>query len=803
MKISYRWLLDFLDTTATPQELSQMLTGCGLEVEDLSPWHSIPGGLEGVVIGNVQSVVKHPNADKLRVCQVDLGGGTVKQIVCGAPNVAEGQKVLVATVGTTVHPSKGEPFTIQKAKIRGEVSEGMICAEDELSLGESHDGILVLPSDYETGKPAADYFPVYSDYLLEIGLTANRGDAASHYGVARDLIALGIPARKPELPSLPNKPNGGIEVHIEEGSGCLRYSGLMLKGVQVKPSPAWLQNRLRCIGLSPINNIVDATNYILHTWGQPLHAFDAKQIASNKVIVRTAREGEKVVLLDGQERTLKGFECLITDPDKVLALAGVFGGQHSGIQSDTTEIFLESAWFDSATVRKAAKAHGLNTDASFRFERGTDPHFTMKALHYAAALMIDIAGGEVEYAATDVFPNPPVEKHILFSPSRSNQLIGMEISFAEQKEILERLEIKVEESADHWNLTVPAYRVDVTRPADVTEEILRIYGLNKIPMGTSIKSAMTFSDDEFSLTTRSRIADYLSDRGFFEIMTNSLTRSASQKHAAPESHIGLLNPLSQELDVMRPDMLHSMLEAAQYNVNRKNLDLQLFELGKIYAHNPEQKGLTSYQEQRRLVIGLTGKKEPEGWNNTKTESGYFTLKGILEQLMNLCGITKYQMVSEDHAAFGLCTKLMVNKKEAGRFGQINTKLASEYDLSKPFWYADIDLDMITQAASTGKFRMQPVSVFPAVRRDLALVLDEPVTYAQLEQIALKTAPGVIAKMGVFDVYRGDKIPAGKKSYAVSFVLQDTTKTLTDVEIDAVMSKLVNKFSEQAGATLRS
>ncbi|OYU95379.1 MAG: phenylalanine--tRNA ligase subunit beta [Bacteroidetes bacterium B1(2017)] len=803
MKISYEWLKDFIDTTAKAEEIGALLTGCGLEVEDITPYNSIPGGLEGILIGEVLSAEKHPNADKLRVCQVNLGS-VQKQIVCGAPNVAAGQKVLVATVGCTVHPSKGEPFTINKAKIRGEVSEGMICAEDELSLGESHDGILVLPDTYEVGKPASDYFPVYQDQILEIGLTANRGDATSHYGVARDLYALGVKKRRTVLPRLIlGQAENPYVVTLQKDSGCLRYSGLEINNISVKPSPEWLQNRLKAIGLSPINNIVDATNYIMHSIGQPLHAFDATEIAGHQINVRTAKEAERMVTLDNVERRMKGHECLICDAVRPLAIAGVFGGLHSGISAETKNIFIESAYFDSATVRKSAKAHGLNTDASFRFERGTDPNITFEALHDVAALILDIAGGYLPSQIVDIYPNPIEDRTIHFNPKKSNELIGKDIALETQKKILTDLQILIHEnSVTDWELTVPPYRVDIERPIDITEEILRIYGLNNIEMGTEIKSAMTFSKDEFALNLKNKLANYLSSTGFFEMASNSLTRSSNYTEEQLKNAVTLLNPLSQDLDIMRIDMLHSVLEAVQFNNNRKSNDLRFFEIAKTYSRAGEANSLSSYTEQKHLVLAVLGRKQPESWNNAKTEFSYFGLKAVLEQVFKRAGLNQLSMSFEADERFEDATQILIKKKVVAVFGSVNSKLCKKYDLDKGLLYADINLDVLTTLAQDVKFKLKPVSVFPSVRRDLALLLDESISYQQLEKIAAKTEPNLLKQMGAFDVYTGDKIEQGKKSYALSFVLQDDTKTLTDQEIEEVMQKLISNFTKEAGAVLR-
>ena len=813
MKISYNWLKDLIALDATAEEVSSMLTGCGLEVEHLEHYQSLKGGLEGIVVGFVKEREKHPNADKLSVCKVDIGKGENKQIVCGAPNVAVGQKVLVATVGATLYPSKGEPFKISKSKIRGEVSEGMICAEDEIGLGESHDGILILPETYEIGKPAFEYFPVYTDAVFEIGLTANRGDAASHLGAARDLIAIcqirnskcEIRNSNIELPTATS--NHPINIKIEDAEGCKRYAGLSISGIEVKASPDWLQNRLKAIGLNPINNIVDATHYALHELGQPLHAFDADKIVGNTIVVKKATEGAKFTTLDKVERSLKGHECLICDAQHPLALAGVFGGLDSGISATTKNIFLESAYFDSVSIRKTAKAHGLSTDASFRFERGTDPNMTIRAIKRVAAIILEIAGGQITSEIMDVYPTPIAHTKLEFSLSKSNELIGKEIPKDQVLKILKALEIEVlETKGDLLTLSVPPYRVDVTRPADVTEEILRIYGLNNIEIGNDIKSTMAFSETETKVKLKNALANYLSANGFNEIATNTLTKSSYYSEAELEQAIKILNPLSSDLDVMRMNMLPSMLEAIQYNRNRRNLDLKFYEFGKTYTkfntNNGQQtKGIIA-NEQSHLMIALCGRKEPEGWNTKGDDVNYFTLKASIEMLLHKAKISKYDLAFNEHASLDYSSSYVVKNKALITFGSVKSQILKPFDIDTELWFADIDFDYLLELSKQEKFKLQPVSVFPAVRRDLALLIDDSIKYQQLEKIALKTDNKLIKKVNVFDVYKGDKIEQGKKSYALSFILQDKSKTLTDEVIDAVMQKLIKNYEKEVGAVLR-
>jgi phenylalanyl-tRNA synthetase beta chain len=808
MKISYNWLKDLIALDATADEVSSMLTGCGLEVEHLEHYQSLKGGLEGIVVGFVKEREKHPNADKLSVCKVDIGAGEDKQIVCGAPNVAAGQKVLVATVGATLYPSNGEPFKISKSKIRGEVSEGMICAEDEIGLGESHDGILILPDIYEVGKPASAYFPVYTDAVFEIGLTANRGDAASHLGAARDLKAITnceLRINNDELPVATS--NHPINIEIEDTEGCKRYTGLSISGIEVKASPDWLQNRLKAIGLNPINNIVDATNYVLHELGQPLHAFDADKMVGNTIVVKKAIEGAKFTTLDKVERILKGQECLICDTQHPLALAGVFGGLDSGISENTKNIFLESAYFDSVSIRKAAKAHGLSTDASFRFERGTDPNMTIRAIKRVASIILEIAGGEITSEIIDVYPTPIAHTKIEFSLSKSNELIGKEIPSERLLNILKALEIVViEAKGDLLTLSVPPYRVDVTRPADVTEEILRIYGLNNIEIGNDIKSTMAFSETETKVKLKNALTNYLSANDFNEIATNTLTKSGYYSEAELEQAIKILNPLSSDLDVMRMNMLPSMLEAIQYNRNRRNLDLKFYEFGKTYtkpnAYNSQQTKGSIANEQSHLMIALCGRKEPEGWNTKGDDVNDFTLKASLEMLLHKAKISKYELAFNESESLDYAGSYVVKNKTLISFGSVKSKILRPFDIDTEIWFADIDFDYLLELSKQEKFKLQHVSVFPAVRRDLALLIDDSIKYQQLEKIALKTDNKLIKKVNVFDVYKGDKIEQGKKSYALSFILQDESKTLTDEVIDEVMQRLIKNYEKELGAVLR-
>ncbi len=801
MKISYNWLSELISIPLTPEKIDELLTGCGLEVEGIEKYESVKGGLKGIVVGAVKNCEKHPNADKLSITTVDIGLPEPLHIVCGAPNVRAGQKVLIATVGTTVYPIKGEPFEIKKAKIRGEVSEGMICAEDELSLGESHDGILVLPADCKVGEKAITYFPVYEDYLIEIGLTANRGDAASHLGVARDLRALTnceIMVSDDELVSA--KKEFPVTVEVEDIEGCMRYSGISISGVQVNESPEWMKNRLKTIGLNPINNIVDATNYVLHELGQPLHAFDADSIAGNRIKVKKLPKETRCITLDKEERKLTGTECMICDDaDVPLAIGGVFGCLGLGITSATKNIFIESAYFNPASIRKTAKQHGLNTDASFRFERGTDPNMTLKALKRVSNLILEIAGGQISSGVIDVYPEPIEDTEIMFSISRLTKLIGQQIPLDEIKRILPALDIKInQESETHLGLSVPPYRSDVKREADVAEEILRIYGLNNIAIPEQLKSTLTKSADENAFLLRNKAADYLSSNGFNEMLSNSLTKSAYYDDEELKAAVKMLNPLSNDLDILRMDMLFNGLEMIQYNANRKMADLKSFEFGHTY-----RKEGNIYRETPHIAIFITGKKSAESWYESQKEATYFTLKSVVSNVIARVGLhhLSFEYI-EDSKRLTQRTCVLFKKKPVAEFGQVKVELTKLFDISQPVFFGDILWNEVKMLTAENKFNLNPVSAFPQVKRDLALLIDQSVRYADIEKIALKTEPALIKSINAFDVYEGDKLEKGKKSYAVSFILQDDAKTLTDQEIEDVMKKLIANYQKELGASLR-
>jgi phenylalanyl-tRNA synthetase beta chain len=798
MKISYNWLKDFIETDKSPEEISTILTGIGLEVESLEKVQPIPGGLEGLVVGYVKECYQHPNADRLRVTKVDAGTGEDLQIVCGAHNVAVGQKVVVATVGTMVNPTTGEPFKINKSKIRGEVSEGMICAEDEIGLGTDHAGIIELAADARVGMLAKDYFKLNDDYLYEIGLTPNRADAASHLGTARDIAAfLKTPVKKPDVSAFKvESTNRTIKVVVENEHASPRYSGVTISGVEVKESPKWLKERLGIIGIRSINNIVDATNYVLHDLGQPLHAFDADAIKGNTVIVKNWPEGTLFKTLDEVERKLSADDLMIGNAEEPMCIAGVFGGAASGVKPTTKSIFLESAYFNAVSVRKTSKHHGLKTDASFRFERGTDPDMTVFALKRAALLIKEVAGGAISSEISDHYPNPVQPFAVEISYKHVDRLIGKAIPHGEIKDIINALDIEVVgETGEGLSLKVPPYRVDITREVDIVEEILRIYGYNNIEIPIQIRASLNTSVRPEKDTVQNMLSDLLTANGFNEIMSNSLTKSAYSSNL--DKAVKILNPLSSDLDVMRQTMLFSGLEAVAYNQNRKNTDLKLYEFGKIYSVEEEK-----YNEAQRFAIFIAGAGSAEQWNQKASPVSFYNLKAIVDGIIAKLNITDYAV--EDATckklAYGLQYKL--NNKQMVKFGAVAAQSLKLADVDKEVFYADFDFDMIIKLARKNKIIYQDVSKFPAVRRDLSMLIDKNVSFGQLKQIAQKTERKLLQEVNVFDVYEGDKLPEGKKSYALSFILQDNEKTLTDKAIDAIMQKIAYNLGKEAGAEIR-
>ncbi|WP_316822347.1 phenylalanine--tRNA ligase subunit beta [Pedobacter gandavensis] len=798
MKISYKWLTQFLTTDKTPEELSLILTNIGLEVESLETVQPIAGGLEGLVIGHVISCVQHPNADRLRVTTVDVGTGTNIQVVCGAPNVAEGQKVVVATVGTTVYPNDAEPFKINKSKIRGEVSEGMICAEDEIGLGGSHAGIMVLPEDTPVGITAKSYFKLEDDYLYEIGLTPNRADAASHLGVARDLAAyLRLPLTMPDVRAFTTANESlTIPVTVEDTEACPRYSSVSISGVTVKTSPDWLQDKLKVIGIRPINNIVDITNYVLHELGQPLHAFDADQLSGGKVMVKKCAEGTPFVTLDGVERKLSADDLMICNAEAPMCIAGVFGGKNSGVSETTTNIFLESAYFDAKSVRKTSKRHALKTDASFRFERGTDPEITVYALKRAALLIQELAGGEISSQVSDIYPVAIDAFDVEVSYHNINRLIGVEIAHEEIKAIITSLNMKViAETVEGLSLKVPSYKVDVTRECDVTEEVLRIYGYNNIEIPSKVNASLSYSTKPDKEQTQHVIADMLTANGYLEIWCNSLTKGAYSK--TPEEAVQILNPLSSDLNVMRQGLLMPALESVAYNLNRKTADIKFYEFGKTY-HLINEK----YVERPRLLLVLSGSNQSEQWNHKASPVSFYNLKAAVDAVIGRMGISNYQSeeVNDENFAYGL--KYFRGDKAIVTFGAVTKADLKKADVEKEVFYADFDWALMLDIIKKNKIVNKEVSKYPAVRRDLSMLVDLDVTFDQLKTIAFKTEKKLIKSVQVFDVYVGDRLPEGKKSYALNFTLQDEEQTLTDKQIDAVMQKIISNLAQTAKAEIR-
>lgn len=826
MKIAYNWLKSYLPESQqmiSAEQLGHLLTGCGLEVEGIESFESIPGGLQGLVVGEVKEASKHPNADKLSLTKVDIGTTELLSIVCGAPNVAAGQKVIVAPVGTTVFPVNGEPFEIKKSKIRGELSEGMICAEDEIGIGSSHAGILVLDSSAVIGTPASDYFGFKAEQVFEIGLTPNRSDAASHYGVARDLGAVFLaealrkePHTEPFRLAFPpilqfgeELPASEITIEMRNPEACSRYSGIHITGITVKASPDWLQQRLKAIGVRPINNVVDITNYVLHELGQPLHAFDVSKIQGNTIIVRKADSGEKFTTLDGVQRTLTADDLMICDSAQPLCIAGVFGGLHSGVTEQTISIFLESAYFDAVHVRKTSKRLGIKTDSSFRFERGTDPLITIRALERAAWLLQELAGGKITTAAVDISSKPIEPIEIAFSYQNCDTLIGKVIDRNTIKKIIQALEIEiVSEGHDTLLLSIPPFKVDVTREADVVEEILRIYGYNNIGFPEQVKSALSYSKHPDTELLRERLAEMLVGLGFHEILNNSLTKSAYTEKVegfTAENNIAMLNPLSSDLGILRRTLLFGGLETIAYNQNRRQADLRLFELGSVYSRNQTDNEQWPYTEQTQLALWLAGRRYPESWHTTNDRIGFIDLKTIVQQIFSRAGLNEYKtevLTSDAFLTEGLVFN--VKKYEIARIGKVHSKHLKATDVNGDVWYALIHWDNLIQVlAKAPAIRFTEVPKFPAVRRDLALIIDKKVTYRDIEQLARQAEKNLLREINLFDVYEGEKIGDNKKSYAVSFILQDDLATLTDKQIEKVMEKLTKTFTEKLGATIRS
>lgn len=798
MNISYNWLKDFLDFEETPEELSLILTDIGLEVESLEVLQGIKGGLEGLVVGHVLECEQHPNADRLKITKVDIGAAEPLPIVCGAPNVAKGQKVIVATVGTTLYPVDGEAFKIKKSKIRGEESEGMICAEDEIGIGKSHDGIIVLEDDAKVGTTAKEYYNIKDDYCYTIGLTPNRADATSHLGVARDIAAyFRTKLEKKEIVIHEVTDDvQKVEVKVENPELAPRYSGVVLTGLQVTESPDWLKERLGVIGIRSINSVVDITNYILHDLGQPLHAFDLKKISGNKVMVRKAKENEPFTTLDGVERKLSTEDLVIADEDKPMCIAGVFGGEESGVTEETTAIFLESAYFDAVSVRKTSKRHTLKTDSSFRFERGTDPEMTVYALRKAVQMLQEITGAKVSSMITDLYPKKQEKAEFEISLDRINALIGAELEAQEVKDILSALEINVkEENGNVWRIDVPTYRVDVRREVDVTEEILRIYGYNNIEIHSQIKASLNTTEKPDKEVIVNQISELLIGSGFREILSNSLTKSDYLNDQ--ERAVKILNPLSSDLNVMRQNLLYSMLTAMDYNHKRQSRNLKFFEWGNVYYTT--EKG---YSEERRLSIGVSGEWNPQVWSSKPGKSNFYNLKAAVDTILKRLNIQGFQIREVESEHYNYALEYHRGPQTLVSFGLVSKAVLQKMDMGTEVYYADFNWDLVLKAVRNNTIKFKDIPKFPSVHRDLALLIDESVTFQQLQSIAFKSEKKFLKEVSVFDVYKGENLPEGKKSYALTFTLLDEEKTLTDEQIDRIINKFIINFGKEVGAEVR-
>ena len=820
MNISYNWLKDYLDFDLQPDEVAAALTSIGLETGGVEEVQTIKGGLEGLVIGEVLTCEEHPNSDHLHITTVNVGGAEPLQIVCGAPNVAAGQKVVVAVNGTKLYDGD-ECFTIKRSKIRGVESNGMICAEDEIGIGTDHAGIIVLPVDAVVGTSAKEYYNVKSDYVLEVDITPNRVDATSHFGVARDLAAYlkqnGKPAnlKRPSVDAFKiDDEVPAIEVVVENKEACLRYSGITIKNVTVKESPEWLQNRLKVIGLRPINNVVDITNYILHGVGQPLHSFDADKIKGNKVVVRSATEGAKFVTLDGVERTLTDRDLMICNVEEPMCIAGVFGGLDSGVTEQTKNVFLESATFHPTWIRKTARRFGLNTDASFRYERGLDPNQTVEVMKRAALLIQEVAGGTITGAIQDIYPVPVAPYRVELTYDKVNTLIGKVIPVETVKSILESLEMKiVSETAEGLVIDVPVYRIDVQRDVDVIEDILRIYGYNNVEFSDNVKSNLSYqTPTDRSYKLQNLISEQLCGCGFNEILNNSLTRSAYYDNLStyPVSHcVMLMNPLSADLNCMRQTLLFGGLESVEHNAKRKNGNIRFFEFGNCYDYNidhkKEDETLAEFSEDYRLGLWVSGSRVDNNWAHPNEKSSVYELKAYVENILVRLGVNLQKVIfgnlANDIYSAGLSITTS-SGRQLGTMGIVSPKICKELDIETDVYYAELSWTLLMKEIKKSKVTFSEISKFPAVKRDLALLLEKNVQFAEIEKIATESERKLLKDVALFDVYEGKNLPAGKKSYAVSFYLQDEGKTLNDKQIDAIMKKIQTNLEQKLGAQLR-
>ena len=821
MNISYNWLKRYIETDLPAEEVARILTDIGLEVEGFEKIETVKGGLQGVVVGEVLTCTDHPDSDHLHVTTVDVGAGEPLQIVCGAANCRAGLKVLCATVGAVLYPNGGdEEFKIKRSKIRGVESLGMLCAEDELGIGSSHEGIMELPADAPVGMAAREYLRVEDDYLIEIGLTPNRVDAASHIGVARDLAAYlrsrgeRTEVKWPDVSAFAvDNHDLPVAIRVENHEACPRYVGITVSGCKIGPSPEWMQNCLRAAGINPKNNLVDITNFVLFELGQPLHAFDAAKIEGREVVVRTCAEGMPFVTLDGVERKLTDKDLMICSAERPMCIAGVFGGLDSGISETTTDVFIESAYFNPVWVRKTAKRFGLNTDSSFRFERGIDPNLQVYAAKRAALLMKELAGGTISSEITDICPVPAADFVFDISFARINALIGKEIPQQTVRTILAALEVKIlSEHEGRLTVAVPPYRVDVQREADLIEDILRIYGYNNVEVPSRVRSTLSYAPKPDRSKLMNLAADFLTDNGFTEIMSNSLTKAAYYEGLTtcpPERCVRILNPLSADLNVLRQTLLFNMLEAVCLNINHKNGDLKLYEFGNCYfydeAKRTEENHLAAYSEEYRLAIAVTGVTTPQSWNTKPAKASFFTLRAVAEKLLRRFGIDIYALKSEptqsDLFAEGLTMSL--NGKELLQIGVVSNRLRRLTDVKQEVYYLEMNFDVLVRSTKKHRIAAEELSKFPEVKRDLALLVDRDVTFAALRSVALATERKLLKNVSLFDVYEGDKLPEGKKSYALSFILEDKTRTLDDKTIERVMANLTRQFEQQCGAQVRS
>lgn len=816
MNISYNWLKKYINVDKTAQQVADDLTSIGLEVDGVEEKESIKGGLKGLVVGEVLTCEAHPNSDHLHVTTVNVGSGEPLQIVCGAPNVAAGQKVIVATIGTILYDGD-QSFTIKKSKLRGTESYGMLCAEDEIGVGNDHSGIIVLPDDAVVGTPASEYYHIESEAVIEVDITPNRSDAVSHYGCARDLAAryaLYAPQYKLSKPSVDgfkvDDNSYRIDITVEAQNDAPRYSGVVISGVEVKESPDWLKKDIETIGLRPINNIVDASNYVLFALGQPIHTFDADQIDGKRIIVKKMPDGTPFTTLDGVERKLSSDDLVICNENEPMCLAGVFGGLKSGVTENTKNVFIESAYFNPVTIRKTARRHGLQTDASFRYERGCDPENTLFVLKFAAMLIQQIAGGKVACDIIDLYPEPVKPAVVRLTYSYIDSIIGQHIDTKDIRTITDALEMKtIEENSEGLTLEIPTYRVDVTRPADVAEDILRIYGYDRIDISSSVHSSLSFSPNPNSQKLQTLVSEQLTSNGFNEILNNSLTKSAYYENLnelKADNCVKLMNPLSQDLSVLRQTLLFGGLESVAFNRNHKILNLKFYEFGNCYYHHPERKRegevLSAYNEDQHLALWICGNKGPQSWVRKEEKTSIFELKAYVENIAKRVGVSSVEWTDAQNELFNKCLGLKANGKQIAVIGDVNSKLLKQFDIDTDVFFADINWNLLLKAVKGHKVLFSEISKYPEVKRDLALLVDNSVKFDDIRKTAFDVEKKLLKSVTLFDVYQGKNLQPGKKSYAVTFIIQDEEKTLKDAQIDAIMQKIQKALEDKVGAQLR-